>query len=223
MKTLEKLLFQSKRNYFLVLLAVAVGFAQLIIHSPLPLFIQQIIFTGLPVITWIWLEKASFKALFSKLTVKGIVKAILWTFAANLLVFIVSVLYVSLVGKNNITANPIVETSLHLLNWFGIFIQLFGEEILSIALLIAIFALCRKKLTQKTSTLIATICCGIIFALLHLSTYGWNVGQVLLLLFIPRVIMNDVFLKAEKSPSIISSWLTHSLYDTLSIIASIVL
>ncbi len=215
---LERLIFQSKRNYFIVLFAVAIGFLQLVSLHTLPLLMKQIIFTGLPIIVWLWLEKASFQALFSKLTPKGTIKMILLTLLANVLVFVVSVIYISLVGETNISANPVVETSLRLLNWVGIFIQLFGEEVLSIAIMVAIFSLCRNKLSQKTSTWVAVFVCGVIFALLHLSTYFWHVGQVLSTLVIPRVILSYIFLKAEKKPSIISSWIAHCMYDTVSIV-----
>ncbi|WP_099221655.1 type II CAAX prenyl endopeptidase Rce1 family protein [Listeria costaricensis] len=216
---MEKLLFKEKpiMKYTILLLVVAVSFFQLtMIGNPLPGMIKQLIFTIFPVMAWFLLDKDSFHALFSRLTLKGTTKAVFWAVAANVIGFAVSFMFVLIVGKNNITGNPVAESAQVWYQWVVNFIQLFGEEILSIAVLLVVYAIFRSYVSNRTATIIGVIVCAIIFALLHLSTYGWNVTQVLSILVVPRIIFNYVFLRAEKKPSIVSSWITHSIYDGIA-------
>ncbi|WP_239253836.1 CPBP family glutamic-type intramembrane protease [Listeria ilorinensis] len=218
---MERLLFKGNATvkYTILLLIVAISFFQLTMSiNPLPGIIKQLIFTIFPVVAWFLLDKDSFRALFSRLTFKGTTKAVLWALAGNLIGFIVSFVFILVVGKDKITGNPIAESAQTWFHWVVNFIQLFGEEILSVAVLLVVYAIFRSYVSNRMATIIGVIICAIVFALLHLSTYGWNVMQVVSILVIPRIIMNYMFLRAEKKPSIISSWITHSIYDGLAFI-----
>lgn len=61
------------------------------------------------------------------------------------------------------------------------FIQLIGEELITILPLLAVLWLCvsRFGLSRRRALVIAVIASTLLFAALHLPTYGWNVVQCL--------------------------------------------
>ena len=87
--------------------------------------------------------------------------------------------------------------------------MLMGEELLSITLLYALWKKMNLKFWQ------ASVICSILFALWHLTAYGYNVPQILITLTAPRLVLNYVF---KKSTSIWSSWIVHIVFDTLTFI-----
>ena len=86
---------------------------------------------------------------------------------------------------------------------------LMGEELLSITLLYALWKKFDLKFWQ------ASLICSILFALWHLTAYGYNVPQILITLTLPRLVLNYVF---KKSNSIWSSWIVHICFDVLTFI-----
>ena len=83
--------------------------------------------------------------------------------------------------------------------------MLMGEELLSITLLYALWKKFNLKFWQ------ASLICSILFALWHLTSYGYNIPQILITLTVPRLVL-------KKSNSIWSSWIVHIFFDTLTFI-----
>lgn len=217
---LEKLLFDKGYKYIILLFAVALGFFT-ISYTGFPqtesmTLVKQFLFVAIPVVTWLILSKKSFLALFHTLTLKGIFKAVLGTIIIYGASFILGVIYQF---STNFSArpNPITTSSIPWYGWIMNYFQLFGEEILTVAFLLAIFALVSKFLGYRASIIIASILSALIFSAAHYWTYG-SLIHPLLLLTIPRLGFTFIFLKAEKKPSIVSSWITHSLFDSISFI-----
>ena len=74
--------------------------------------------------------------------------------------------------------------------------QLFGEEIFTILPLLAILWLAVNKLhlPRRAGVTIAWILSAVIFALLHLPTYNWNVVQCLVIIGTARLILSLAYL-----------------------------
>ena len=85
--------------------------------------------------------------------------------------------------------------------------MLMGEELLSITLLYALW----KKLELKFWQ--ASLICAVLFAFWHITSYGYNVLQILVTIVAPRLILNFAF---KKSGSIWTIWAAHVAFDTIS-------
>jgi len=81
----------------------------------------------------------------------------------------------------------------------GTGIQLFGEELLTIVPFLAIMWLCASvfNMSRKTSILLAWVVSAIIFGLLHLPTYQWNIMQCLLTISIARLVLSLAYMKTK--------------------------
>lgn len=93
--------------------------------------------------------------------------------------------------------------------FFRVPFMLMGEELISTNILIAV-----QK--QGYSFSVATITCGILFALWHIPAYGFVPLQLILTLMPTRLILNYIW---KKSNSIWISWLCHYLFDCFAFLA----
>ena len=85
--------------------------------------------------------------------------------------------------------------------------MLMGEELLSITLLYALWKNLELKFWQ------ASLICAVLFAFWHITSYGYNVLQILVTIVAPRLILNFAF---KKSGSIWTIWAAHVAFDTIS-------
>ncbi len=90
--------------------------------------------------------------------------------------------------------------------------QLLGEELITILPFLALLALFHRglKLALRPAFLAAWILSSVIFALLHLSTYDWNVVQVLVVIGMSRLGLTIPYLLTR---SVWSSFITHITLD----------
>jgi uncharacterized protein len=81
----------------------------------------------------------------------------------------------------------------------GTGIQLFGEELITILPFLAIMYLFTKtfKMGRKGSVLWAWVITAVIFGLLHLPTYNWNVMQVLMTISVARLVLSLAYMKTK--------------------------
>lgn len=90
-------------------------------------------------------------------------------------------------------------------------VSLIGEEFFKLTALVlgmgAAYAITKDR---KTSLIIGTVFCCIVFGLIHLSTYSYNIPQCLLLIGIGCVIHLYPYLKTK---NLTNSYLTHILID----------
>jgi len=95
---------------------------------------------------------------------------------------------------------------------FSSAIQIMGEEFLAIMPLLAVTQLV-SAIHWPHPLLWGNIASALIFSLLHLSTYDYNLGYVILGLAFTRLVLNWAFIKTN---NMWVSFLVHFLFDTLA-------
>ncbi len=95
---------------------------------------------------------------------------------------------------------------------FSSAIQIMGEEFLAIMPLLAVTQLV-SAIHWPHPLLWGNIASALIFSLLHLSTYDYNLGYVILGLAFTRLVLNWAFIKTD---NMWVSFLVHFLFDTLA-------
>lgn len=146
----------------------------------------------------------------------------LWLVAFFLLTYLVSVLSGSLSQKlfGAVSGNAAAEITLRtphvwlifLYQRFSSTIQILGEEFLAIMPLLAMNQLA-QSLSWKHPLFWSNLTSAVIFALLHLSTYDYNLGYVLLGLAFTRLVLNWAFIKTR---NLWVSFGVHFLFDTFA-------
>ncbi|MFV0558602.1 MAG: CPBP family intramembrane glutamic endopeptidase [Enterococcus sp.] len=127
------------------------------------------------------------------------------TFATS---FLFGQLYTYLVGPT--TENvAVISFSLLLRMPF----MLMGEELISTNVMIAL----QKK---GWSFPLASIACGVLFAIWHIPAYGFVPLQLLMTIMLPRLALNYIW---KKSNSVWVSWLCHYLFDSIPMLIILVL
>lgn len=94
-------------------------------------------------------------------------------------------------------------------------IQIIGEEFLALMPFLA-FTRLADYFNLPKATWWGNIISSLIFSLLHLSTYDFNIGYVILGLTFTRIILTWSY---QKTQNIWISFLVHYLFDTLSFLA----
>lgn len=92
--------------------------------------------------------------------------------------------------------------------------RILGEELLVIVILVVIVNLMGKS---KKAILVGILVSTLIFSLVHLPNYNWNILQCLLLLSPGRVIIT---LASLKSDSVWTGFAAHVAYDWIQFLAS---
>jgi hypothetical protein len=64
-------------------------------------------------------------------------------------------------------------------------------------LVILTFASKKLKLSRKTSIIISWVVTAVIFGLLHLPTYNWNLAQSLLIIGSARLVLTFAYIKTK--------------------------
>jgi membrane protease YdiL (CAAX protease family) len=192
----------SALGWLSVLLAVAVGFVLLtrlpFVGLPLNL-VPPVAFAGLPLLALAAVTGGQQSALFGRFGFKelGLVLGFgILTLAGSLAIGLVLAQFISM------TPNPSFEALGHFgavdLAAFAVrtFIQLVGEEILTILPLLAVLWFCVRKLnlSRRLGLIIAVIVSTLVFAALHLPTYNWNVIQCLGGIGTARLILTAAYL-----------------------------
>lgn len=95
-------------------------------------------------------------------------------------------------------------------------IQLLGEEILTVLPFLAFLTLFDRQLSRKPAIIAAALVAAVIFALVHLPTYQWNLPQALIglvpvriVLLIPYIITRNIWVSA--GTHILNDWLIFGL------------
>lgn len=90
--------------------------------------------------------------------------------------------------------------------------QLLGEELITIIPFLAVLTLCHSalRLTRLTSILAAWLVSSLVFAALHLPTYGWHVAQTLLIIGSARLVLTIPYLLTR---NVWSSMIAHVTND----------
>ena len=192
----------SGRGWLVVIASVIAAFFQLILapFETVPLiFIPAVVFTGLPLLTLMavtgWRTPAIFRPLGMKQFGIGLGFGLL-TVAVS---FVVGTAVAQLFGASPNAAVSGLATygTLDLLLFLArTFIQLIGEEVVSILPLLAVLWLCVSKfgLSRRVGLVIAVVVSTLWFSAMHLPTYNWNFIQCLGIIGTARVILTLAYL-----------------------------
>ncbi|WP_202802678.1 CPBP family intramembrane glutamic endopeptidase [Alcanivorax hongdengensis] len=197
----------SAVKWLVVLVAVAAGFACLtvdvpILTSDLGIFIRTLLFPAIPLVALRIMVGAHWRCLFRRVR-RADVGWMLGFAVLNLLVStLVGWLIMTLFGAE---ANAAVvglaglgasERGLFFLRTVP---QLFGEEVLTVLPFLAILSLAhdRLNLSRGRSLLLAWLLSSILFGLVHLPSYNWNLLQCLLIIGSARLVLSLAYIKTK--------------------------
>lgn len=212
----------SAAGWAVAVAAAAAGFAALV-ASPLlwpglgGRWIGALLFAGLPLIGLRLAAGADWLAAFRRPSGRDVAIGLAMvpaTLAASALVAF-AVTKVSLTA-----ANPVGEILAGLSGWsLAAFVastlpQLFGEELVTLIPFLAVLDLARRRLgvSRRTAILLAWALSAVLFALLHLPTYGWKLGQVLAVIGVARLMLSLSYLITK---TVWASTITHVTHDWL--------
>lgn len=185
------------KGWLVLMIALAAAFAQLTLlpFETFPLnFIPALIFTGLPLLALMAVTGWRMPALFRRFGLKGLFAGLgfaLLTIASSMIVGLVVSQFFEMTSNTSV-ANLAAASSTDLVLFLArTFIQLIGEELITVLPLLAILWLCvsRLGLPRGRALIIAFIGSTLLFAGLHLPTYDWNVIQCLATIGTARIVL----------------------------------
>jgi hypothetical protein len=189
----------SGRQWWIVMVAVAVGFAILILpppgfRGPITAFVPAILYTVIPLAALAFVAGGAWKALFRRLWGRDFLWMIAFAILNLAVAFVAGRILMKLVET---TANEAVAGSGSLdgagqiLLFARTSFQLFGEEVMSILPFLALlyWLVAVRGMGRKSAIVIATLLVAVLFAAVHLPTYGWSVIQVVLGVGVARIVL----------------------------------
>lgn len=193
----------SAGGWLLVLVLTAAGFAALVgLPSLWPnrvaVWAGTVFFVALPLIGLRLVAGREWTALFHRPTKRDV-----WIgLSCTLLCMAVSVVVALVVMKTAVTAaNPAMAalagaSPLDILLFYAqTGPQLVGEELVTIVPFLAILSLLTAMKTPRwVAILVASVATAVIFGLLHLPTYGWNVVQAVAVIGSARLALTVAYL-----------------------------
>jgi uncharacterized protein len=189
------------RGWALLVGAVIAGFLVLFL-APFPTVFNQVITVALPLGALAFVAPGNLGALFRR--VRGRDLALMVGFALlNLAVSGVVALVVGLVfgaNANAVAAQLSQDTGSGLaLFFFGTGVQLFGEELFTILPFLAVVHLfySRAGLPRGGSVVIAWLLSALLFGLLHLPAYDWNLVQSVVVIGSARLVLTLAYIKTK--------------------------
>ena len=195
----------SGPQWAIVLVAVAAAFLVLgggldHLKGDVLSFIPRILFVVIPLGALAVVTPKYWTAIFRRVGFKDVA----WMFGFGILNFAVTmgvgVIVVRLFKTASNAATMAGKGPFGLFSFYaGTGIQLFGEELLTILPFLAVMYLCTMtlKFSRKASVLWALTVSSVIFALMHLPTYEWNLLQCLLAIGTARVVLSLAYIKTK--------------------------
>ncbi|MBJ3783734.1 CPBP family intramembrane glutamic endopeptidase [Devosia sediminis] len=186
--------------------SVAVAFLLLIL-LPLPTapfnVIPALLYTALPLVTLAVVSGGHHSALFGRFSFSGLGLAVDFGILTVLVSMAVGLLLLQFTTMTaNATAGELAAIGQFDLIFFLIrtFIQLIGEELMTILPLLAVLWLCVRKLglSRFWGLTIAVIVSTAWFAAVHLPTYNWNFIQCFAGIGAARLVLTAAFLVTRK-------------------------
>ncbi len=196
----------SGAQWLVVLAAVAVGFAALVLPVAFfstagGQFIPAVLFFAIPLAALAWVAPNGWKALFRRIGLRDV----MWMVLIALLNIAVTCAIGYLLLDQGYSANPAIaaladqSTAARTLFLLKAVPQLFGEELLTILPLLALmwFFHSRVRLSRSASIVLAWLLSGVIFALVHLPTYNWELLHCLAIIGSARLVLSLAYLKTR--------------------------
>jgi membrane protease YdiL (CAAX protease family) len=179
--------------------------------------IPRVLFTAIPLITFIVLAKPHWRAIFQPLKWADLPTVVIFwllTVGASAAVgLFASGGDLSHFQANSATDQLLAGGSLNVVFFYvGTFIQLFGEELVTILPFLAVLYWLHSKvrLSRKAAIVLAWVITAITFGAMHLPTYGWNIVQAIVLIGVARLALTLAFIRTK---NILVSFGAHLLND----------
>jgi uncharacterized protein len=194
----------SAFGWLLVLAGAAAGFAAL--TMPLPFtdgvatgWLRAAGFVGLPLLGLAIAARSRWKAIFGGV---GLREVKLMLAFALLNIIISTTIGIAIKNLGTVAANAAIAdaTNLdgpHLFNFFAkVALQLLGEELITILPFLAILTFCHAKagFSRKSAVLTAWLLSALLFGLLHLPTYNWNIVQSIVVIGSARLVLTWAYI-----------------------------
>ncbi|MFI2103486.1 CPBP family intramembrane glutamic endopeptidase [Isoptericola sp. NPDC019693] len=189
----------SGRRWAVLMASVVVAAAcDLLVAVPGPawlaLALRGTLFAGIPLLTLHLVAPGTVGRLFQRLRPRAGLLAVGIAVANVLASVLVGALVSVLVGTR---PNPLGGTIAaqggldKVLTFLAMIPQLVGEEVFTVLPLLAVLTLGMSvlRLSRRSSLVLAVVVSALLFAALHLPTYGWNVLQCVLVIGTARVIL----------------------------------
>jgi len=212
----------SNRQWLFVMAMVVVGF--LILASPIPWpkgliwqFVPAVLMPGIPLLALAYVAPDHWKAIFGK--VRGREVKLMVGFA--LLNIVVSMSIGALVLAFSVTTPNAATAQLGGLDLAGRIAffaktipQLFGEEVITLLPFLALLQVFSKSfgIGRKEAIIGAWLITAMIFGLIHLPTYDWNliqcivvIGSARLVLTLPWIMTKNIWVST--GAHIVNDWL----------------
>jgi membrane protease YdiL (CAAX protease family) len=212
----------SATGWLMVLVATAIGFSAL--GTPMPFednivtgWIRALIFVCLPLIALALAAPGRWQAIFRRVGFRDV----LLMFGFAILNIVVSLAVGALlktygtVSPNAGVAGAADLEGLHLVSFFAkVGLQLLGEELVTVLPFLAILTWLHTKagMGRNGAVLAAWLISAIIFGLLHLPTYNWNILQCVLVIGSARLVLTWAYVWTKNiwvstGAHIINDWL----------------
>ncbi|EGP07766.1 putative amino terminal protease [Bradyrhizobiaceae bacterium SG-6C] len=198
------------RQWWIVMLGVAIGFAALILpppflRGPVTQIIPVILFFAIPLAALAWVAPSGWKAIFRR--IRGMDVVLMFLFAAVNVIVTMAIGSVVMrlidTAANSAVAGLAALTMQDRLLFFARAVpQLFGEELLSILPFLALlyWLVSKRGLSRNSAIILCWLLTGVLFAAVHLPTYGWNIVQALagvgvarLVLTVPYIVTKNIW------------------------------
>lgn len=186
-------------RWLAVLVATAVGFAAL--GTPMPFedtiltgWLRTIAFVALPLLSLAIAAPGRWHAIFRRVGIRDVV--LMFGFAILNIIVTLSV-GAMLQRFGSVSSNAAIASAadlegVRLLSFFSkVALQLLGEELITILPFLAILACLHGTLgiSRNRAVLAAWLLSAIIFGLLHLPTYNWNIVQCFVVIGCARLVL----------------------------------
>ncbi|MBI1686214.1 CPBP family intramembrane glutamic endopeptidase [Caulobacter hibisci] len=209
----------STGRWAMVLGSCVAGFAALMLlaraHGGPMALVGPVLFVVMPLLALRAAAGRGWTALFPRPTLADVLAGLLAVPLALLLSGAVALVFTT---AGTVAVNPVAGLLVRLDGWERVLFiagtapQLLGEELITILPFLALLALFHRRfgLALRPSVVAAWILSAAVFGLLHLSTYCWNLAQVLLVIAVSRLALTIPYLLTR---SVWSSFIAHITLD----------
>lgn len=167
----------------------------------------------------VYVSKGNLK-LFFRIPERRDIKLIVLCFISYFIYAIIMATLLDYFGLST-AANPVFGMHMDVMFFVSSAIQLMGEELFKIILLIiSMFVVYRFTNKRKLAVVLGVVVSLLLFALLHLPTYNYNFFQCIFVIGIGGIFNLFAYLKTK---NVVASYLVHILIDFVPFIMSIII
>lgn len=194
----------SGAGWLIVIMATLVGFAAL--GTPMPFedtiltgWIRGAIFVGLPLLALARVAPGKWRAIFRRVGIRDVLLMFGFAILNILVTLCVGALLKTFgtVSANSAVAGAGELEGMRLASFFAkVGLQMLGEELITILPFLGILAFLHRRagMGRNAAVLAAWLVSAIIFGLLHLPTYNWNIVQCVVVIGTARLVLTWAYI-----------------------------